>query len=50
MSECNPRCEEPDCQECCEHDDMDGGWCLDCGLDRTSDLAARAYDKWKDRD
>jgi hypothetical protein len=35
------------CPACCEHFDMDGGHCLDCGADRTEDLAAQAYDRAK---
>ena len=38
------------CPDCCEHGDMDEGICLDCGEDRREDLAARAYDRMKDRD
>ena len=30
------------CQECCSHDEHDHGICLDCGLDRSDDLAAQA--------
>jgi hypothetical protein len=38
-----------DCLECagCSHDEHDHGICLDCGEDRTDDLAARAYDDAK---
>lgn len=39
--------EIPDDEEC-EHADMDDGICLDCGADRTEELAARAYDRAKD--
>jgi hypothetical protein len=35
------------CTECCEHGDMDGGQCLDCGQDRTEDMMAAAYDRSK---
>lgn len=38
------------CQECCEHGDMDDGQCLDCGMDRTEELSAQAYDYFKGRD
>lgn len=40
---------ECECQECCEHGDMDGGYCLDCGKDRTEELMSRAYDYYKDK-
>lgn len=30
------------CEECCEHREHDHGTCLDCGKDRTSDLAGEA--------
>lgn len=30
------------CQVCCQHDEHDHGICLDCELDRTSDLAGEA--------
>lgn len=30
------------CQDCCPHDEYDHGICLDCELDRTSDLAGAA--------
>lgn len=45
---CNECCdsgEDPKgnpCQECCPHDEHDHGICLDCGLDQSADLAARA--------
>lgn len=32
------------CAECCDHSDMDEGFCLLCGEDRREDLMARAYD------
>lgn len=32
----------------CEHQDMEEGHCLDCGLDRTEELSALAYDRAKD--
>jgi len=35
------------CADCCDHSDMDGGWCLICGTDRTEDLASEAYDRAK---
>lgn len=39
------------CQLCCEHDDIcyDERCCLVCCEDMTEDLAARAYDRYKDR-
>lgn len=40
-------CDDEDCQICCPHDEYDHGICLDCGLDRTEDLAADAYDRAK---
>lgn len=36
-------------EEECEHSDMEEGYCLDCGLDRTEELASLAYDRAKDR-
>jgi hypothetical protein len=36
------------CQSCCDHLDMDEGYCLDCGKDRTEELSALAYDRAKD--
>lgn len=36
------------CEDCCEHGDMDEGYCLDCGADRTEELSALAYDRYKD--
>lgn len=36
------------CEECCEHGDMEDGQCLDCGADRTEELMAMAYDHAKD--
>ncbi len=38
------------CPECCEHQDLDCGHCLDCGSDRTEWLMMAAYDRAKDRD
>lgn len=32
----------------CDHTDMEDGHCLDCGADRTEELAAAAYDRAKD--
>lgn len=37
--------EKEDCQECCDHMDLDHGVCLDCGADLTDDLANRAYEQ-----
>lgn len=49
MTECsNPECDETTCQECCPHDEHDHGICLDCGLDQSEDMAAAAYDRYKD--
>jgi hypothetical protein len=36
------------CADCCDHDDLEDGFCLICGEDRTEDLAARAYDLLKE--
>lgn len=36
------------CKECCEHGDMEEGYCLICGTDRTEELSAMAYDRYKD--
>jgi hypothetical protein len=33
-------CEEYDCQECCEHDDLECGHCIDCG---------KYIENWPDR-
>lgn len=38
------------CAVCCEHAELDHGICMDCGIDRTEDLMAKAYDYFKDRD
>lgn len=35
------------CKVCCDHQDVDDGHCLDCGDDRTEDMAAAAYDSAK---
>lgn len=37
----------PICEDCCDHDDMENAECLNCGADRTEDLAAQAYDSAK---
>lgn len=53
QSEECPACLEADgwyCEDCCDHSDMDGTQCLDCGKDCTEDMAAAAYDRAKDRD
>lgn len=42
--------EEFPCEACCEHGDVEGGWCLDCDKDLTEDMGADAYDRAKDRD
>ena len=31
----------------CEHHDMDGYYCLDCGVDRAEHLMSQAYDMAK---
>ncbi len=31
-------CDDPTCTECCEHDEHDHGFCLDCGADVTDRL------------
>lgn len=36
-------------QENCDHSDMEEGQCLLCGADRTEELSALAYDRYKDR-
>jgi hypothetical protein len=36
------------CEACCPHDEHDHGICLDCGKDNYEDMAARAYDRYKD--
>lgn len=38
------------CPVCCEHEpDPDEGYhCLSCGKDCSADVAAEAYDRWKD--
>ena len=36
-------------QDACDHGDMDGGQCLECGLDRTEELCSLAHDRAKDR-
>ena len=43
-------CGEPvgldlNCQQCCDHSDMDNGECLDCGADRTEDLMNAAHEQ-----
>lgn len=35
-------CDDPDCQECCEHGEYDHGHCLLCGLDCTERLVGIA--------
>lgn len=35
-------CDDPECQECCPHDEHDHGICLDCEKDLTDDLAGAA--------
>ena len=49
--ECNMGTEDTldTCQECCEHIDMDDGYCLLCGKDRTEEMMSLAYDRYKDR-
>jgi hypothetical protein len=48
-TECLAVCEKGSdiCDECCDHSDMEDGYCLICGADRTEDLAAQAYDRAK---
>lgn len=41
VAEC-PCNEDPECQECCPHDEHDHGICLSCGKDRTDDLVCAA--------
>lgn len=45
--QCGHLSEDEFCDVCCEHADMDGGQCLDCGSDRTEHLMAAAYDRCK---
>ena len=40
-------CEVEECEECCDHSDLDGCTCLICGKDMGETLAARA-DHFKD--
>lgn len=35
------------CNECCEHEELDHGVCMDCGDDQTEELMAKAYDRMK---
>lgn len=44
----NESCDGETCQECCQHDELDHGICMDCELDMSDDIAARAYDRAKD--
>jgi len=42
-SECQEPAEYGDvCFSCCEHGDIEGSECLDCGKDLTQELIARA--------
>lgn len=42
-------CDNLECQVCCEHDDIEDGFCLCCGADRTEHLMSKAYDYYKNR-
>jgi hypothetical protein len=35
-------------EEECDHHDMDDSICMDCGKDRTEELASLAFDRAKD--
>ncbi len=35
-------CDDPTCTECCEHDEHDHGYCLDCGADVMDRIIMRA--------
>lgn len=48
FNEAGEYCDSESCPACCEHGDLDGGQCLDCGSDLTEDLSAEAYDRAKD--
>lgn len=37
------------CSECCPHDELDHGICMDCEKDFSEEISARAYDTYKDR-
>lgn len=36
------------CHECCPHDELDHGICLDCEKDLSERIYAQAYDRYKD--
>lgn len=42
-------CDESDdvCEECCEHEEHDHGYCMDCGADRMDALVGAAEDAWE---
>lgn len=42
------KCDDEDCQECCEHDDCDDHTCLNCGKSMIEEWSSVAYDRWKD--
>ncbi len=42
------RCGEEPCSDCCDHDEVEDGFCLNCGDDRSEWLMMAVYDRAKD--
>lgn len=41
-------CDASDCEECCDHHELDHFVCMDCGKDLTEQKMSDAYDRAKD--
>lgn len=40
--DCGKPCESWLCQECCEHDEHEHGYCIECGANIMDDIVGRA--------
>jgi hypothetical protein len=46
--ECGEKTGGPDiCSECCQHEELDHGTCMNCGEDRSEWASMAAYDDYK---